>query len=146
MTIETTCRTQIQSKPSLGLEPTRPGLKLCQNCAWDLNPHSRDSPAVQKTQFDPCIGKIPGRRKSQPTPVLLPGKSHGQRILVDYSPWGCKESGTTERLTLTYTSRDSNPAKPTLFQLRSQTWFQDLMKLWFLMSHCRRNSERDSDR
>ena len=38
------------------------------------------------------------RRKWQPTPVLLPGKSHGQRILVGYSPWGRKESDTTERL------------------------------------------------
>ena len=33
-----------------------------------------------------------------PTPVLLPGKSHGQRNLVGCSPWGCKESDTTERL------------------------------------------------
>ena len=33
----------------------------------------------------------PLRRKSQPTPVLLPGKSHGQRSLVSYSPWGRKE-------------------------------------------------------
>ena len=33
-----------------------------------------------------------------PTPVLLPGESHGQRSLVGYSPWGCKESDTTERL------------------------------------------------
>ena len=31
------------------------------------------------------------RRKWQPTPGLLPGKSHGQRSLVGYSPWGCKE-------------------------------------------------------
>ena len=38
------------------------------------------------------------RRKWQPTPVLLPGKSHGQRSLVDYSPWDHKESATTERL------------------------------------------------
>ena len=38
------------------------------------------------------------RRKWQPTPVLLPGKFHGQRSLVGYSPWGCKESDTTERL------------------------------------------------
>ena len=37
----------------------------------------------------------------QPTPVSLPGKSHGQRSLVGCSPWGRKESGTTERLTLT---------------------------------------------
>ena len=36
------------------------------------------------------------RRKWQPTPVLLPGKSHGQRAMVVYSPWGPKESDTTE--------------------------------------------------
>ena len=42
------------------------------------------------------------RRKWQPTPVFLPGKSHGQRSLVGYSsPWGCKESDTTERLHFT---------------------------------------------
>ena len=44
------------------------------------------------------------RRKWQPTPVSLPGKSHGQRSLVGCSPWGCKESGTIKQLTLTYTS------------------------------------------
>ena len=38
------------------------------------------------------------RRQWQPTPVLLPGKSHGQRSLVGCSPWGLKESDTTERL------------------------------------------------
>ena len=38
------------------------------------------------------------RRKWQPTTVLLPGKSHGWRSLVGYSPWGRKESDTTERL------------------------------------------------
>ena len=38
------------------------------------------------------------RRQWQPTPVLLPGKSHGQRSLVGCSPWGHKESDTTERL------------------------------------------------
>ena len=38
------------------------------------------------------------RRKWQPTPVLLPGKSHGQRSLVGYNPWGHKEWDTTERL------------------------------------------------
>ena len=44
------------------------------------------------------IRKIPWRRKWQPTPVLLPGKSHGQRSLANYSPWDRKESDTTERL------------------------------------------------
>ena len=38
-----------------------------------------------------------GRRQWQPTPVLLPGKSHGQRSLVGYSPWGRKESDKTEQ-------------------------------------------------
>ena len=38
------------------------------------------------------------RRQWQPTPVLLPGKSHGRRSLVGCSPWGNEESDTTERL------------------------------------------------
>ena len=42
---------------------------------------------MQKPGFDPWVRKIPWRRKWQPTPVLLPGKSHGQRSLVDYSSW-----------------------------------------------------------
>ena len=48
--------------------------------------------------FDPWVRKIPWRRKWQSTPVLLPGKSHGQRSLVGYSTWGHKESDMTERL------------------------------------------------
>ena len=51
--------------------------------------------------FDPWVGKIPWRRKWQPTPVLLPGESHGQRSLVGYSPWSRKELDTTERLHFT---------------------------------------------
>ena len=50
--------------------------------------------------FKPWVRKIPGRRKLQPTPVLLPGKSHGLRSLVCYSPWGHKELDTIERLYL----------------------------------------------
>ena len=38
------------------------------------------------------------RRRWHPTPVLLPGKSHGRRSLVGCSPWGCEESDMTERL------------------------------------------------
>ena len=37
------------------------------------------------------------QRHRHPTPVLLPGESHGQRSLVSCSPWGCEESGTTEQ-------------------------------------------------
>ena len=46
--------------------------------------------------FDCCVGTIPWRRKWQPTPVFLPGKSYGQRSLAGYSPWGRKELDTTE--------------------------------------------------
>ena len=46
--------------------------------------------------FDPWVGKIPWRMKWQPTPVVLPGKSRGQKSLVEYSPRGCKDSDITE--------------------------------------------------
>ena len=46
---------------------------------------------IKRCGFDPWIRKVPWRRKWQPTPVFLPGKSHGQRILVSYSSWGQKE-------------------------------------------------------
>ena len=45
---------------------------------------------------DPWVRKIPWRRAWQPTPVFLPGESHGQRSLAGYSPWGRKESDLTE--------------------------------------------------
>ena len=54
----------------------------------------------QRPGFDPRVRKIPWRREWQSTPVFLPGKSHGQRSVVGYSPWGCKESDMTEGLTL----------------------------------------------
>ena len=50
--------------------------------------------------FDPWVGKMPWRRKWQPTPVLLREEFHGQRSLAGYSPWGHKELDTTEGLTL----------------------------------------------
>ena len=46
--------------------------------------------------FHPWVGKIPWRRKWQPTGVFLPGKSHEQRSLEGYSPRGHTESGMTE--------------------------------------------------
>ena len=47
-------------------------------------------------KFDPWVEKIPWRRAWQPTPVFLPGESHGQRSLVGYSPQGGKEPNSTE--------------------------------------------------
>ena len=54
-----------------------------------------------RPEFDPWDGKILGRRKWQPSSVLLPGKSHGRRSLVGYSLWVHKELDTTERLHFT---------------------------------------------
>ena len=41
------------------------------------------------------------KKGTDPTPALLPGKSHGQRSLIGYSPWSRKESDTTEQLHFT---------------------------------------------
>ena len=41
---------------------------------------------IKEHRFDPWVGKIPWRRAGQPTPVFLPGESHGQRSLAGYSP------------------------------------------------------------
>ena len=58
----------------------------------------------RKTRFDPWVGKIPWRRKWRPTPVFLPGQSHGQRSLAGYSPW-VANSRTWLRQLSTHTRR-----------------------------------------
>ena len=63
----------------------------------------------RRPRFSPWVGKISWRREWLPTPVLLPGESHGQRSLAGYIPWGCKESGTTERLPQVAQPRSSSP-------------------------------------
>ena len=47
----------------------------------------------KRRRLNPWVGKIPWNRKWQPAPVFLPGKSHGQRNLAGYSPWGHKRVG-----------------------------------------------------
>ena len=61
----------------------------------------KEPPAMKV--FDPRGRKIPWRRARQPTSVFLHGESHGQRSLAGYSPWGRKESDTTELVTHTQT-------------------------------------------
>ena len=46
--------------------------------------------------FNPWVGNVPRRRARQPTPVFLPGKSHGQRSLAGYRPWGHRQSDRTQ--------------------------------------------------
>ena len=51
---------------------------------------------TEKTWVQSWVGKIPWRRKLQPSSVFLTGKSHGRRSPVGYSPWGHKEADTTQ--------------------------------------------------
>ena len=51
-------------------------------------------PVMQETRFDPWVGKIPWRRKWQPTPVFLPGESYGQRSMAGYIVHGVAKSQT----------------------------------------------------
>ena len=69
-------------------------LGLCLNPDFPGGSDGKESAC--SARFDPWFGKIPGRRKWQSTPVLLPGKFHGQRSLAGYCPWGHKESDMTE--------------------------------------------------
>ena len=68
----------------------------------------KNLPAMGRPGFDPWVGKIPWRREWLPTPVFLPREFHGQRSLTSYSPWCCKESDTTERLTPSPCSKQAN--------------------------------------
>ena len=69
----------------------------------------------RRSGFNPWVGKFTRRRKLQPSPVFLPGKSHGQRSLVGYSPWNGdhKELGMTEQqATHTHKSRRRHLKEP----------------------------------
>ena len=82
---------------------------------------------MQEMWFAPWVRKIPWRRKWQPTPVSLPGESHGQRSLVDYSPWGCKESKMTDQLS-THTRA--------LLLNEFQTVFRGCFMIIHVICHC----------
>ena len=69
--------------PNPGIEPRSPTLQ---------------ADALTSEPPGKLSSQISWRRKWQPTPVLLPGKSHGQRSLIGYNPWGREESDRTERL------------------------------------------------
>ena len=74
----------------------------CQKALWPL-PLPFVPPSCHFSPLQSCFSSQPVaramcRRQWQPTPVLLPGKSHGRRGLVGCSPWGGQESDTTERL------------------------------------------------
>ena len=63
---------------------------------------AKNLPAMQQAWVQFLGQEDPWRRKWQPTPVFLPGESHGQRSLVGYSSWGREELDTTEQRTHTW--------------------------------------------
>ena len=69
--------------------------------------------------FSPWVGKIPWRRKWQHTPVFLPWKSHGQRNLVGYSPWGRREPDMTQHSTRVFTQAPGYWCSPSHLTLRA---------------------------
>ena len=92
-----------------GLPFPSPGERLPVPVFWPGEFHGLYSPWGGKEsacqcrthRFNPWVGKIPWRRKWQPTPIFLSEKSYGQRSLAGYSPWGCKSQiqlGTHSRL------------------------------------------------
>ena len=68
---------------TIGAESPRPRSEVLRCPLW-----LSDNLQCRKHRFNPWARKISWRRKWQPTPVFLPGKCHGERSLVDYSPWG----------------------------------------------------------
>ena len=76
-------------------------------------PGGSDSKSVclqcRRPEFDPGVRKIPWRRKWQPTPVFLSGKSHGQRSLVGYSPWGSQSQTALSNWTANNTDCAGTP-------------------------------------
>ena len=87
----------------------------------------------KKCGFNPWVRKILWRSKWQPTPVLLPGKSHGWRSLVDYSLWGRKESDTTERLHFHFTDLGFFCFEMFCSSIQYDGLFKKLF--WSLLSH-----------
>ena len=86
-----------------------------------------------------CMSLYVNQRKCQSTPIVLPGKFHGQRRLVGSSPWGCKESDMTEWLA--HTQLFSLFLSSTIsFLMRSGYFFSfqfisEFTKLWRVMYH-----------
>ena len=90
------CSPPLHTQPCSRRDGSKHLLRCCHKllCAvLTLGLHRRligKKPTCQgrRREFDPWVRKIPWRRRWQPTPVVLPGKSHGQRSLAGYSPWG----------------------------------------------------------
>ena len=97
----------------------------------------KEPPCQRKRQgFDSWVGKIPWRRKRQPTPVFLPGKFHGQWRLVGYSPWGHQELDMSEQLSthVHYLSNKYNLPTASIFLFSLPVLSLYHMKPWRIAS------------
>ena len=90
----------------------------------------KNLPQFRRTGLYPWVQNIPWRRKQQPTPVFLPGKSHWQRSQVGYSPEGCKELDTTEWLTHTHRCESCKEISLCETIKKAEHWRIDDFKLW----------------
>ena len=95
----------------------------------------KNPPAMQETDLIPVSERSAGEGIGYPTPVFLPGELHGQKPLVDYSTWSCKESDMTEQLSLSLSTRASlvaqmvkNPPAMRETWVRSLGWEDPLEK------------------
>ena len=107
-----------------GTSPTLPGLPDCttayklsqgKKLGWGFPGGSavKNPPAMQETQVQSLGRDDLLKKEMQPTPVFLPGESHGQRRLrLPYTPWGHKESDMTERLNNNKETASSEGAIP----------------------------------
>ena len=93
-----------------------PSCTSCHSCLWSSQVKNlsvvKNPPAnigdARGWSLIPGLGRSPGGEYGNPLqysyiPVFLPGKPHGQRSLVGYSPWGCKELDMTKGLTTQHT-------------------------------------------
>ena len=107
---------------------------VCILCLWGLPwwlSGKESTCQCRRLRFDPWMEKIQQRRKWQSTPVFLTGKSHGQRSLVGYSPWGHKESDMTSRLS-TPDVKDVGGTGLTIWQNeeRCRKWWGEGLGTW----------------
>ena len=85
----------------------------------------------RRHEFNLWVRKIPWRRECLPSPEFLPGEFRVQRSLVAYSPWGCKESDTTERLSIRREDKEKDKNKDILILAKDKSSNRNLREMRF---------------
>ena len=87
---------------------------------------------ILPAMWETWVGKIPWRRAWQPTPVFLPGESHGQRSLAGYSLWDHNKSDTTEWPSswCMYTTGCKIASRDLVYSTGSSTWYSGDLERW----------------